>query len=61
MITAGYSNAIFSSLCPGIHYAEASLFITIVSILATFDAKIIKDEDGNDIVPVAESANALIL
>ncbi|KAG9088142.1 hypothetical protein FRC06_002218, partial [Ceratobasidium sp. 370] len=47
-------------LCPGMHYAEASLFILVASVLATFDITLAKDEDGNDIIPVAESSNELI-
>lgn len=41
-------------LCAGIHYANASLFITIVSILAGFNITMCKDGDGNDIVPTTE-------
>jgi len=48
------------SMCPGIHYAKASLFITIASILATFDISMAKDEHGDDIVPSVENKNALI-
>ncbi|KAG9090777.1 hypothetical protein FS749_000303 [Ceratobasidium sp. UAMH 11750] len=43
-------------LCAGIHYANASLFITVVSILAGFNITIRKDDDGNDIVPTTEGA-----
>ncbi|KAG8736383.1 hypothetical protein FRC10_009386 [Ceratobasidium sp. 414] len=47
-------------LCPGVHYAEASLFILVASILTTFNITLAKDTDGNDVVPVAESSNELI-
>ncbi|KAG8697615.1 hypothetical protein FRC08_006413, partial [Ceratobasidium sp. 394] len=45
-------------LCAGIHYANASLFITIVSILAGFNITMRKDDDGNDIVPTTEGAGS---
>ncbi|CEL54795.1 O-methylsterigmatocystin oxidoreductase OS=Aspergillus flavus (strain ATCC 200026 / FGSC A1120 / NRRL 3357 / JCM 12722 / SRRC 167) GN=ordA PE=2 SV=1 [Rhizoctonia solani AG-1 IB] len=38
-------------LCPGIHMAEATLFITIATFLALFDIRPVKDEQGNDIIP----------
>jgi hypothetical protein len=47
-------------LCPGVHYAKASLFIAIASILATFNISLAKDESGNDIIPLAESENNVI-
>jgi hypothetical protein len=47
-------------LCPGVHYAKASLFIAIVSMLATFNFSLAKDENGNNVVPVAESENQVI-
>ncbi|QRV85553.1 cytochrome P450 family protein [Ceratobasidium sp. AG-Ba] len=46
--------------CPGVHYARASLFIAITTILATFDISYAKDAKGNDIVPVPESTNDLV-
>ncbi|KAG9092234.1 hypothetical protein FS749_015902 [Ceratobasidium sp. UAMH 11750] len=46
-------------ICPGLHYAQAALFITIASILATFNITLAKDADGNDMVPVAESENSV--
>ncbi|CAE6451763.1 unnamed protein product [Rhizoctonia solani] len=41
-------------LCPGIHYAEASIFITIVSILAAYTITKAKDENGQEITPSTE-------
>jgi hypothetical protein len=43
-----------SSLCPGIHYAEASIYITIVSILAAYTISKAKDEHGEEITPSTE-------
>ncbi|QRV88350.1 cytochrome P450 family protein [Ceratobasidium sp. AG-Ba] len=43
--------------CPGLHYAKTSLFLTISSILATFDITCVKDGEGSDIMPTLESAN----
>jgi hypothetical protein len=47
-------------LCPGVHYAKAALFTAIASMLATFNFSLAKDENGNDIVPLAESENQII-
>jgi hypothetical protein len=47
-------------LCPGVHYAKASLFTAIASILATFNISLAKDESGEDIVPLAESENTIV-
>ncbi|KAG8738229.1 hypothetical protein FRC10_007133 [Ceratobasidium sp. 414] len=43
-------------ICPGVHYANSSLFVTIASILATFDITLRTDELGHKIVPTTESA-----
>ncbi|QRV88345.1 cytochrome P450 family protein [Ceratobasidium sp. AG-Ba] len=46
--------------CPGVHYGEASLFILIASILATFNIQSLKDEQGNPSLPKAfENAGRL--
>ncbi|KAG9089738.1 hypothetical protein FS749_001098 [Ceratobasidium sp. UAMH 11750] len=42
-------------ICAGIHYAEASLYICIMSILSVFSIKRAKDNQGNDIIPVPEN------
>jgi cytochrome P450 len=47
-------------ICPGINFADASLFIIIASILATFNISKALDEQGNEITPPVEYANALI-
>ncbi|CAE6533311.1 unnamed protein product [Rhizoctonia solani] len=41
-------------LCPGIHYAEASIFITVTSILAAYNITKAKDENGQEITPSTE-------
>jgi hypothetical protein len=47
--------------CPGIHVAESTLFIVIASLLALFNIRPAKDENGNDIIPKIEmKSNALI-
>ncbi|KAG9091822.1 hypothetical protein FS749_016224 [Ceratobasidium sp. UAMH 11750] len=47
--------------CPGMYYAQSSLYILFVSILAVFRVEMARDENGNDIVPVAEGENKAIL
>ncbi|CAE6345336.1 unnamed protein product [Rhizoctonia solani] len=47
--------------CPGVHFAQASLFITIASILTAFDIGIAKDENGKDILPSRKMINSLVL
>ncbi|CAE6449097.1 unnamed protein product [Rhizoctonia solani] len=42
--------------CPGMHFAEASLFLTITSLLATFHFSRKKDKAGNEIIPTIEGA-----
>ncbi|CAE6385703.1 unnamed protein product [Rhizoctonia solani] len=38
-------------LCPGVHMAESTLFITIATFLALFDIRPVKDEKGREILP----------
>jgi hypothetical protein len=38
-------------ICPGRHLADASLWIAIASILATFDIKKVVGDDGTEITP----------
>ncbi|KAG8723749.1 hypothetical protein FRC09_001896 [Ceratobasidium sp. 395] len=47
-------------ICPGLHFAQSSLFIFIASILATFNIEMAKDEHGNSVVPVAEGEHNLL-
>ncbi|CAE6371292.1 unnamed protein product [Rhizoctonia solani] len=41
--------------CPGIHFAEASVFITVASLLATFTFTKKQDSNGEDIIPQIEA------
>ncbi|CAE7177454.1 unnamed protein product [Rhizoctonia solani] len=47
--------------CPGIHFAQSSLFITIASILMTFNIEVAQDKDGNDMRPSGKLVNSLVL
>ncbi|CAE6481435.1 unnamed protein product [Rhizoctonia solani] len=48
--------------CPGIYFAEASLFITIASLLATFTFSRKRGPDGQEIIPKIENmSNALVM
>ncbi|KAF8593045.1 cytochrome P450, partial [Ceratobasidium sp. AG-I] len=47
--------------CPGVHFAQASLFIMVASFLATFDINIAQDRDGQNIVPSTDVINALVV
>ncbi|CAE7177464.1 unnamed protein product [Rhizoctonia solani] len=47
--------------CPGVHFADASLFIFITSILATFKIGVAQDENGKDIMPSRKMSNSLVL
>ncbi|KAF8596400.1 cytochrome P450 [Ceratobasidium sp. AG-I] len=47
--------------CPGVHFAQASLFILIASFLATFEIKMAKDERGQDIIPPNDMKNTIVL
>ncbi|KAF9002123.1 cytochrome P450 [Cyathus striatus] len=41
-------------ICPGLHFADASLWIAICSILATLDIGRALDDKGNEIIPTVE-------
>ncbi|KAH7344752.1 cytochrome P450 [Rhizoctonia solani] len=48
--------------CPGMHFAESSLFVTIASLLATFTFLRKKDLGGKEIMPNIESeANVVVV
>ncbi|KDN35143.1 hypothetical protein RSAG8_11831, partial [Rhizoctonia solani AG-8 WAC10335] len=47
--------------CPGSHFAQSSLFITIASILMTFNIGVAQDKNGNDIRPSGKLVNSLVL
>ncbi|CAE6439609.1 unnamed protein product [Rhizoctonia solani] len=42
--------------CPGMHFAEVTLFLAITSLLATFHFSRKKDKDGNEIIPTIEGS-----
>ncbi|KDQ08477.1 hypothetical protein BOTBODRAFT_37914 [Botryobasidium botryosum FD-172 SS1] len=46
--------------CAGMHFADASLYIVIVCILATFDISKSRDENGNEIEPNKGYAPGLV-
>ncbi|EUC65113.1 cytochrome P450 family protein, partial [Rhizoctonia solani AG-3 Rhs1AP] len=47
--------------CPGTHFAEASLFIIIASMLMTFDIGVAQDENGKDVPPNGKMNNSSLL
>ncbi|KAL5635231.1 hypothetical protein ACGC1H_003057 [Rhizoctonia solani] len=47
--------------CPGTHFAEASLFIIIASMLMTFDIGVAQDENGKDVPPSGKMKNSSLL
>ncbi|KAJ7453448.1 cytochrome P450-like protein, partial [Mycena latifolia] len=47
-------------LCPGRHLATSSIWITVVSILATFDISKAVDDMGNIFEPTGEYLSSLI-
>ncbi|KAF8676960.1 cytochrome P450 family [Rhizoctonia solani] len=47
--------------CPGVHFADSSLFIVIASILSAFNICVPKNADGEDVVPKLESENTIVL
>ncbi|QRW11771.1 cytochrome P450 family protein [Ceratobasidium sp. AG-Ba] len=47
--------------CPGIHFAESSLFITMCTLLMVFNMRPPKDEKGNNVFPeIRKEPNPLI-
>ncbi|CUA71519.1 O-methylsterigmatocystin oxidoreductase [Rhizoctonia solani] len=44
-----------SDQCPGMHFAEAPVFITVASLLATFTFTKKQDSNGEDIIPQIEA------
>lgn len=47
-------------VCPGMHLAEASLFMIVATSLAVFDISPAVDEKGNPIIPVHENTSGII-
>lgn len=50
IIESGYS------VCPGNHFAEATLFLLISSLMYVFDIRRAVDENGDEIVPEVKMA-----
>ncbi|CAE7075300.1 unnamed protein product [Rhizoctonia solani] len=46
--------------CPGLHFAEASVFIIISSLLSAFSFKVGQDENGQDCLPDLASRNSMV-
>ncbi|ELU43377.1 O-methylsterigmatocystin oxidoreductase [Rhizoctonia solani AG-1 IA] len=40
-------------ICPGVHFAEATIFMAISTLLAVFDIQPGRDENGNPVIPDA--------
>jgi len=47
-------------ICPGLHIAQATIWITIVSILSTFNIKKQRDSEGEEITPPLEFTTGII-
>lgn len=47
-------------ICPGMHVAQASVWIAMASVLATFNIKKRKDALGEDIDPVIQFESSII-
>ncbi|KAB5590648.1 O-methylsterigmatocystin oxidoreductase [Ceratobasidium theobromae] len=47
--------------CPGVFFAESSLFIVIATLLMGFNIGLAQDEHGNDIRPSLEMLNATVI
>jgi len=47
-------------VCPGIHIAQASIWIAIASVLATFNIKKRKNSMGDDITPSIEFESGIV-
>ncbi|KDN34232.1 hypothetical protein RSAG8_12675, partial [Rhizoctonia solani AG-8 WAC10335] len=47
--------------CPGIHFAESTLFITMCTLLTVFDISPALDESGNPVMPKVEKGPNLMI
>ena len=47
-------------ICPGLHLAEASLWIYAASLLATMTIRPVKDEKGAEVLPKEEFTPGII-
>ncbi|KDQ16408.1 hypothetical protein BOTBODRAFT_31081 [Botryobasidium botryosum FD-172 SS1] len=55
-----YSYGFGRRICPGLHFADSMLFITMASILATYDITKPRNEDGQEIDPVISYHSGLL-
>ncbi|CAE6449146.1 unnamed protein product [Rhizoctonia solani] len=47
--------------CPGVHMAESTLFITMATLLALFNIRPARDEQGNEVLPeINMKSNAVV-
>jgi hypothetical protein len=51
-----FLKACSDGICPGLHFADASMFVTVACVLATFNIEKALDENGREIVPEAYTA-----
>ncbi|KAG8738891.1 hypothetical protein FRC10_006408 [Ceratobasidium sp. 414] len=47
--------------CPGVHFAEAALFITMCTLLMVFNIRPKQDEAGNDVLPEVKKGPNLMI
>lgn len=47
-------------ICPGMWTADASLFIVMAGVLATFEVKSPLDEDGKEVLPQVKYTTGMI-
>ena len=52
-LAVGIACLCFGRVCPGKAFADASLWLTAVNVIATMDLTFAKDSSGRDIVPEA--------
>ncbi|KAF8971248.1 cytochrome P450 [Flammula alnicola] len=55
-----YSFGYGRRICAGKNYAESMAFTTMARLLATFDMRMAKDEQGNDIVPELKFKSSVV-
>lgn len=48
-------------ICPGLHFAEASLFLAMASVLSTFNISKALDQQGREITPLEVFNSAMIM
>ncbi|KAF9815577.1 hypothetical protein IEO21_04498 [Rhodonia placenta] len=53
-----YDDAI--SICPGRHFADVTIWLTVASIIAAFDISKARDAGGNEIIPRMSFTSGLV-